>query len=121
MVSDSQLHVAEGELTAAAYVHWVAVAALGAEVIDDLEIGYDQGSGSFRDGGGVAHMIAVAVSHKDRIQVRELVSPDVSQGVAAQERVNEHSMALIIEFPAIVSMISQLQHSNLSLPNLMLR
>jgi hypothetical protein len=65
-------------------------------------------------------MIAVAVSHKDRIQARELISLDVSQGVAAQERVNEHSMAPIIEFPAIVSVVSQLQHSSLSLHGLIL-
>jgi hypothetical protein len=83
MVSDGQLHVAEWKLMAAAYVHRVAVAALGAEVIDDLVIRNDNRPALFRDRRRIADVITVPVSQEDGIQFREMISPDVGQRVSA--------------------------------------
>jgi hypothetical protein len=98
----------------AANVHRVALAALQTDIIDNFKIGYDESSGFFRDGCGVTQVIAVTVGHKDCVQLCEMVSRDIGLGVSAEERVDEYTMRPIVEFPTIVSVVSKLQHSNIS-------
>jgi hypothetical protein len=54
VVGDREFDVAEGKVMPAADVHGVAFAALGAQVIHDLEIGDDEGAAPPGDGDRVA-------------------------------------------------------------------
>ena len=59
----------------------------------------------------------MAVSHENGVQLRERVRLCGGLGVSFQERIDEHAMGSIIDFPAVVAVVVKSHHAQSSCLN----
>src|SRR5208337_2368376 len=59
----------------------------------------------------ISKVISVTMRHEDGVELRERVRCGRGQGIPLEERVNEHPVRPVVDFPAVMAMVAKIEHA----------